>query len=139
MTGKRNGSGESPQAAKKQATALSSAAGAEAVPVEKPAETSPGTPPSSAAGSDAKIARPLLPTDKESTNCNVEALMTEICRWCEQELPAAIDKCPGLTGMRKNRPFWECSPLAIGVSDEGSLVGHKEPFCLLYTSDAADE
>ena len=99
MTGKRCGSGESPQAAKKQATAPSSAAGAEAVPVEKPAETSPGTPPSTAAGSDAKIARPRLPTAEEFLDFRVEPFMEEVCRWCEQELPAAIDKCPGLTGM----------------------------------------
>ena len=70
---KCSGSVESPQTAKKQATSLSSAAGADVVPVVKPAETSPGTSPSPAAGSDAKIARPLLPTEKETNFCSASS------------------------------------------------------------------
>ena len=125
---KRAGSVESPTACKKQATSPSHAAGQVGVPVEKPAGTPPHSTPTPGDGANGKIARPALPTDKESTHCDMEALMKDICRWCEQELPAAMNKCPGLAGMCKDRPFWECRPLAIGEADKGSLVGHKEPF-----------
>ena len=54
--------------------------------------------------------------------------MTNVARWCEQELPAAMEKCAILSVMCKNRQFWECKPLSIGEPDKGSLVGHKEPF-----------
>ena len=122
---KRHGSDVSPQASKKQATLTSFTKVVETVPVVKPVVTSQGTSPSSAAGSDGKFARPSLPTEKESIHCDVEALMKDVCRWCEQELPAAIDMCPGLTGMCQKRPFWECRPLAIREAGKGSLVGHR--------------
>ena len=126
MGGKRTAVAESPTPAKKLATSPSSAAGV--VPVEKPADLPKATSPSSAAGSTVKIDRPQLPAEMESAHCDMEALMMSIYRWCEQELPAAIEMCPGLAGMCKGRAFWECSPLAIGETDDGSLVGHKEPF-----------
>ena len=85
--------------------------------------------PSPAAGteSNARLARPKWPPENVAL-VNTEELMRTICIWCEQELPAAIEKCPGLAGMCKGRPFWECRPLAICEANNGSLVGHKEPF-----------
>ena len=87
-----------------------------------------GAPPSAAAGPEGKIARPPLPSEKESVDCDMETLMKDIRRWCVQELPAALGECPGLMGMCKESEFWQCRPLAIGETDKGSLVGHKEPY-----------
>jgi len=101
----------------------SSAAGADVVPVSKPADMSKKTSPSYAAGSNVKIDRPQLPAEKESAHCDIEALMMSIYRYCEQQLPAAIEICPGLAGMCENRAFWECLPLAIGKTDDGSFAG----------------
>lgn len=127
--GKRPGSADSPQACKKQATSPSHAAGTDSVPVTKPSETVQGTSPSPAAGIESNLSRPVVPTEKDDkTNCNMEMLMKEMCRWCEQELPAAASKFPGLAEMFKKRSFWECNPLAIEESEKGSRVGHKEPF-----------
>ena len=126
--GKRPAPAESPTATKKVASSPSSAAGDALVPVAKPAETGSQTIPSSAAGVGPMI-RPSLPTGNEAAQCDVEAFMKQVCRWCEEQLPQAIDKCPGLDELGGNASFWECSPLSIAEADDkGSLVGYKDPF-----------
>ena len=93
MTGQKRGASfdSSPTAAKKVASAISSP-----IPVPKPAETQTKNQASLVAVSGL-LARPLLPNTDEEAHCDVEAVMKGIRSWCEQELPAAIQQCPGLT------------------------------------------
>ena len=103
--------GEPLPSAKKQPVTLGPAAGAVAVPAAgtraPAAETSEIPSPSPAAGteSNAKLERPLMLT---------ENAMRKLHLWCEQELPAAIEKCPNLAVMCQKRPCWQSLLLVIG-------------------------
>ena len=133
----------------KQTVSLSPAAGAVAVLAADTSEISPspaaGTAavlaaetseiPSPAAGTESngranlKIERPMLPSEEEMVSANTEEIMKNVLHWCEQELLAAIKKCPDMAGMHE-KPFWKNSALSIadGEVTDGSLRGHKEPF-----------
>ena len=112
----------SPPAAKKVPSAIASP-----IPVQKPEETQTGNQASSVAVSNL-LARPVRPSLDDEANCDVEAWIKLVRSYCEQELPGAFGQCPGLTQLCVKKPFWQCPALSIGVSHNGSLVGHKEPF-----------
>ena len=90
-------------------------------------ETLKGPPPSSAAGS-CVLERPSLPKEKDAAACDIETLIKDIRRWCEQQLPAAMKLYPKLAKICEDKEFWQCAPLSIKESENGALVGHKEPF-----------
>ena len=125
--GKRGLSVESTSSVKKTARSGGSAADGSPIPVGRPVESRTDAEPSIAAGSG-ELARPEVPDVAESAHCDIETLMQNIRRWCEQQLPGAIQRSPGLAKLCENKAFWECDALSISVSEKGSLVGHKEPF-----------
>ena len=117
VAAKRGPTVDSPTSAKRIARSGGSAAEGSPIPVGKPAETRTDAQPSLAAGSGV-LARPSLPNVAESAHCDIETLMQNIRRWCEQELPAAIQRSPGLTKLCENKAFWECDALSISVSEK---------------------
>ena len=98
------------------------------VPVPKPADAETKGTSNGDAGVSTRLERPELPTGKKALHCEMGKQMKTIVRWCQQELPAAIRKCPGLELQGQKQNFWECRPLDISESNNGSIVGHKEPF-----------